>query len=145
MRWFCRPLRVNEGLLVLTVCTIFYPHPLCFIMRSIKRSLNLPFCSSWQCGVCRPIIHPFPVLMPKATCICSDSSNLSVSTLGCDRAPAARLQTLDRTLPDRSPSSYDSPSEDFYTGNENKLPLFSDIRLPQNRRSQLNRAFCLVQ
>lgn len=53
--------------------------------------------------------------------------------------------TLDRSLPDHLPSLYDSPSEDFYTGNENKLPLFSDIQLLQqqkkNPHSRLNQAF----
>lgn len=66
--------------------------------------------------------------------LCGDQDNLFLH----GSAPAASMQTLDHSLPDHLPSLYDSPSEDFYMGNENKLLLFSDIRLQQKKRKQLH-------
>lgn len=102
-----------------SLCTIStHTH---FILSLLNVPLNeLQTClfhPSWQSGAQAANLY----------LLCRDIDNLSASAWLSSSCYS--LQTLDRSLPDHLPSLYDSPSEDFYTGNENKLPLFSDIRL----------------
>lgn len=59
-------------------------------------------------------------------------------------APAAGLQTFDRSLPDQLPSLCDSPSRGcilffifFNAGNENKPPLFSRHQITEEEKKSL--------